>query len=1327
MFDTGWAPGLTVPFSIVQLHNHLGVGSPVLAGPFQYNLPQRTDHWDFMYSILVFVHGGLFLLTIFEIFLQHRILLFPWSLWCILISFISSLLLTNGVLECLYNCFALYNFWRYGDVLSTTVVHSDFCRKSLEHSAGCKSGPKSRRSSRVGFLRLLICWSILGLLQRVSYWGEGCGLPMEITGVSPIVTYDLPTVDTKPHGKWPQGCPGTSSWRSPGSIVLKRSLTRAYKRAMACGFAWYKGRCLTIADFQHMRFAKEELLSADTHTQSRSMQVYSQTNSIQKPKGRVTCVSWNCGGLSQHKLDEVRLWSSVNHIPITMLQETHWGFSNTWSDDWHTIHSGVTGQRRAGLAVMIDKTFCTTAQLSWQEVIPGHLLHIRIQLPGRPLDLVCCYQHTCLRIQDNMRMREQWWNSLDCLLRNLPRRNLLLMAGDFNCSLPFLQTFTGTASFKWRSKSVPGPMHPDMGRFAEIVRFHGLAVLNTWDSTLGPSYINQDSGSRIDFAMTRLSCTDGESKRVAYLWTAPYLHCGSWGHVPILFSLRRHWGHGSRPHNLRGISHRQRLAARTALLDGSETWHVFIQQAQELIGQTQDQVQTSGTLDIEKIHNSLLPIFQQSFAHQHDAKSQPPWKHATHVICTKWKHRQELMAITDVTILGVFRAWFHWSRFMILSRSHRRQAKVLRVRKFQDLVQEATDAASRHDMFTLYRTINRYTPKHQQKRIQLRNSTGYLATPEESQKLLVDFVSHTWRGPANFDLRECTIPGVPFTVDALAAELSRIPISKAVAAPFLPGLVWKELAFVLAPLLHEQLTIWWNVYPPFIPQSWKDGWLCLLAKPLKPPTQPGNLRPIALQEPIGKAVVGLLTKVAMQQSLSQIIFWPLMAYLPGRSGLDCILRVTQHCKTVRDLVQSQRSGPHQRAQAVPRHPICGGAQIFLDLSRAFDMVSRTRLFQRLGQIGISPAVTCLLGHWHQNTHYHVAHDTGFTPVQIGRGVRQGCKGAPHLFNCFVVLLLNDLSQQLPVAWIRACLTVYADDFHVGCTYRSVQELEYMLTAFRLLFHTLSTVEMVVNPSKSVALLAMVGPASRKQKQRFVVRTQNGPALCLHADGLEDVYIPLQTQAKYLGTIMTYTSVEDATLQHRLAIARLNFSRLQPWLSKRHSLTIRQRVAIWKSCIIPIIMYGTLAVDISTKGLCLIQKTIINMLRKVARDHAFYSGHTHAQFLSRSGLPTPVQLLHGAIDSLLQSVTQRLLGAHDHDIVRTLKWNHLISLKLRVDALEAQDLFEGALPLTLQATTRPILCSLCDFQTFDVSTFRRHCTRVHHVGTLRTNSAKFSST
>ena len=51
----------------------------------------------------------------------------------------------------------------------------------------------------------------------------------------------------------------------------------------------------------------------------------------------------------------------------------------------------------------------------------------------------------------------------------------------------------------------------------------------------------------------------------------------------------------------------------------------------------------------------------------------------------------------------------------------------------------------------------------------------------------------------------------------------------------------------------------------------------------------------------------------------------------------------------------------------------------------------------------------MLACWHEHTAYHVEVNGSTTPIEVGAGVRQGCKAAPWLFNAFVLLYLQDLT------------------------------------------------------------------------------------------------------------------------------------------------------------------------------------------------------------------------------------------------------------------------------------------------------------------------------
>ena len=82
--------------------------------------------------------------------------------------------------------------------------------------------------------------------------------------------------------------------------------------------------------------------------------------------------------------------------------------------------------------------------------------------------------------------------------------------------------------------------------------------------------------------------------------------------------------------------------------------------------------------------------------------------------------------------------------------------------------------------------------------------------------------------------------------------------------------------------------------PPHIPQSWKDGSLFLLPKPGKKPDTAANLRPLALQDPLGTTILGLLTTAARSSVLSTLCAQPQYAYLPQRGTFEAISRAVNH-------------------------------------------------------------------------------------------------------------------------------------------------------------------------------------------------------------------------------------------------------------------------------------------------------------------------------------------------------------------------------------------------------------------------------------------------
>ena len=80
---------------------------------------------------------------------------------------------------------------------------------------------------------------------------------------------------------------------------------------------------------------------------------------------------------------------------------------------------------------------------------------------------------------------------------------------------------------------------------------------------------------------------------------------------------------------------------------------------------------------------------------------------------------------------------------------------------------------------------------------------------------------------------------------------------------------------------------------------------------------------------------------------------------------------------------------------------------FIDLTKAFDLVSRDGLFKILPKVGCPPKLLSLIQSFHSNMKGTVQYDGNISePFDIQSGVKQGCVLAPTLFGIFFAALLK---------------------------------------------------------------------------------------------------------------------------------------------------------------------------------------------------------------------------------------------------------------------------------------------------------------------------------
>eukprot|EP00439_Symbiodinium_sp_Y106_P056973 s2801_g8.t1 len=578
-------------------------------------------------------------------------------------------------------------------------------------------------------------------------------------------------------------------------------------------------------------------------------------------------------------------------------------------------------------------------------------------------------------------------------------------------------------------------------------------------------------------------------------------------------------------------------------------------------------------------------------------------------------------------------------------KAFRRAGKEARKHWFYSRLQDLQAAAASKDSRALHAGVRTLAPKRVQQKVQLRNKDGHLQDPTIQVRQLEQHYRKLYATDDGTEIEGA--PRAPIQImlkaEEMAAAIASLSPHKATPPGLATNSLWKVNADIVAPTLCTWMMQWTE-----IPALWKNAWLALVPK-IPRPLSPKNLRPIGLTESSGRAYASILQAQLRPFAEAFLMDGAQFAYLPGRNAAQAIHRVAMHCRHVQQKCSySTPTVVDRHAQMPKQNPHFAGIQLSLDLSSAFDLLDWRLLDRALLAAQVPLTLRNQIMSWHHEIHYVLTHLGQTAQVCARKGLRQGCKLAPLLWTMALEQIYRELVAEgdalLTVAWLQGSLTIYADDIHLQ-ELMHIHELDKMVYRFSKVLDALSAHGMVINSGKSAILLRHRGSFIKGWLRRHLIHKPDGDMLRFRSPAGTIYEIPLREQHTYLGIRISYHSQARHAVTYRLQVAQQAWQRLKGILCSGRHLAQSHRLQLWRTTILPTLLYGIAASNPDSKDIRRVQVMITKQVRATTKSFAHVKHESTRDLLRRCAI-MPVtecllkeaQALHSSLAALSERVT-----------------------------------------------------------------------------------------
>ena len=847
------------------------------------------------------------------------------------------------------------------------------------------------------------------------------------------------------------------------------------------------------------------------------------------------------------KIDDSRKTAVIDselerlNIDLAALQETRLPGNGSLKEKSYTFFwQGTDPEERreygVGFAIKNSLLHSVEHQTNGTE----RLLHLRLHTDAGTMNIISAYAPT---LTSSPESKDAFYDDLELTISNLPNTEQLLILGDFNARV-------GATHEDWPSclgHFGVGRLNENGQRLLELCCRKGLCITNTYFKgrpmhKVSWMHPRSRQWHQLDLVLTKKS----DLKSVLNTRSYHSADCDT-DHTLVMSTIkarptkREHSKTaGATKINIAGTKDAEQIANFQDLMHGSSHQS------------TQDTASARWEKLSKAIHKNALDAFGKK------EKANEDWYEANKHLMDPLVEakRQALLRMKQNPTLETTNS------LRTARQKCRDMARNCADKYWNELCSEIERASSQGDIRAMYEGIKRATGPAPHKSAPLKSKEGNFILEREKQ--MERWVEHylelySTMNTVSLDAIDSIIPLPEMaeldeepSLEELRKAIRALKCGKAPGSDGIPPEVIKRAESCLLPDLYELLLLCWNEGE--VPQSMRDAKIITLYKNKGDRSDCNNYRGISLMSIVGKVFARILLP-RLQTLANRVYPEAQCGFRAGRSTTDMVFSVRQLQEKCRE----------------QRQPLYIA---FVDLTKAFDLVSRSGLFSLLKRIGCPPKLLSLIESYHNNMQGTISFNGGNSqPFKICSGVKQGCVLAPTLFGIFFSLLLQEAFQSttegvllhtrhdgklLNLARLRAKTKVktvlvremlFADDAaFVSHTEEGLQELINSFSAACDDFGLTISI-------KKTEILAQEAPSQ--------------PTISINGQALNNV-----KTFKYLGSTVSDNLCLDNELNSRIGKAAGLYGKLQKRVWDNKKLRLKTKMRVYSTCVISTLLYGS---------------------------------------------------------------------------------------------------------------------------------------------------------